>query len=190
MNRLFVIDTENVHDYIFLKALNLTSKDLVVFVCSRNTPNISAGNLEPILKMKCKKDFVKTTVTDKNYMDFVIVSVITEYCCSDNKPESCCVVSNDKGYTSVLKYLGDKFGVMTSRLPINGLFLDKKDPKVKKIFDSFNLSNGEISTVYNCLSVSRDLETLQKSMNDKLGNRGNLVFEKIAPFIPINVLNC
>ena len=60
----------------------------------------------------------------------------------------------------------------------------------KKIFDSFNLSNGEISTVYNCLSASRDLETLQKSMNDKLGNRGNLVFEKIAPFIPINVLNC
>lgn len=187
INKLIFIDTENIHEYIFLKAMKLTSKDKVIFVCSSNTPNVSAGNLEPILKLKCKTDFIKTSNASKNYMDFVIISALTEYCCSEDKPNHCIVISKDKGYTAGLSYISERFNVKVSRIGVEGLFINLEDPSVSRVFTELSLSEDDFNNVLNCLKLSKTLDDLSINLSKRLGSKGACILDKIRPFIPLDV---
>ena len=104
MKRIFLVDTENISSYIFLKKYNLTKEDKIILFVSPNSKKLSFGVIEFIQKNKIKMEmeFIETTV--KNSMDYQLLILLARKTALSSKAEYF-VVSNDKGFEETISYL-------------------------------------------------------------------------------------
>ena len=105
MRKLFVVDTENVSNYSFLKEYELTSKDSIILLTSKNSNNLSLLDFEMLYNSAATIVLEHVTVGTKNALDFQLIARVS---IELNESTIIYIVSDDCGYDIFVDYVTKK----------------------------------------------------------------------------------
>lgn len=104
--RTFLVDTEDIKDFSFVRIVNLTENDTVCFFKSSKSKSIDLDNMELLVKSRCKVEYVSAGVSEyrlvSSYISFYLGNIIEK---SDSK---LFVVSNDKLLDNLFALIREK----------------------------------------------------------------------------------
>lgn len=103
--KIFLVDSENISDYSFIKNYNISDTDEIVIFASAQSKSIKMEYLEDILECRAKISFEWVETGSKNELDFQLVAYLG---INLNKCLDYYIVSKDCGFDGVVSYIKKK----------------------------------------------------------------------------------
>lgn len=176
VKRIFVMDMENTSDFGFLTKYEVTKKDEVILFLSDKSKPIANKDLRYILdnKINLKNEYV--TVGTKNAMDFQIVAYISLNLKSNREYY---IVSDDKGYDSVINYMSTKSNKKIQRISQN---IEKgKNITIVDILDSIP-GDEEFKSKLKQINFKDKVKAHNKLVSE-FGEKGKEIYQLVKPVL-------
>lgn len=104
-SRIFLVDSENISDYSFIKKNNVSCNDEVIIFASKASKSIKMECLEQVINSKAKITFEWVETGSKNELDFQLIAHLGMFL-DVNKAHY--IVSGDSGFVSAITHIKKK----------------------------------------------------------------------------------
>lgn len=176
VKRVFVMDMENTNNFGFLTKYEITKKDEVVLFLSDKSKPIVSRDLQYIIdnKINLKSEFV--SVGTKNAMDFQIVSYISLNIKSNREYY---IVSDDKGYDTVIDYMATKTNRKIQRITQN--VEEIKDIAIVEILNSIP-GDDDFKNKLKQINF-KDRVKVHNTLVSEFGEKGKEIYQLVKPVL-------
>ena len=187
--KVFLVDTENINNYSFLKKYKTDSEDLLILFSSTNSKPLKLTALKEIINSEITLETEEVEVGKKNAMDHQIIINLTLMCVK-NKNKDYYIVSDDSDYNFPINYLKKKLSVSIRQLKISAMDL-KNNPKEKELTNYENKIRTELRVMFptkyktllpDILSLvysSKDIGDFHNNLYKIVGNDSKNLYNKI-----------
>lgn len=187
--RYFLVDTENVSDYSFIKEMEVTSEDTIVIFMSEKAGRMSLEDLRALYESKANVLYEDIYTGEANALDFQLIAFLSLRIATADKEYEYFVVSNDKGYVLPVKYLSDKTGKKISILKTNNSTGVDSESSVdeQKLVENLNAVCNRLNLAEDVKDIvieSRALNVLHNKLRERLGyEEGAEMYKTIKPYV-------
>ncbi len=188
---IFLVDYENVSNAGLKGIENLTESDSIVIFLRENS-TFSAKTHIMLEKTKAKKEYIFVKIKGKNALDFQLVAYLGILCANNNK-EQFCVVSNDQGFESAVKFLKARnFNVChKSNLAMNDFAKTGCEPnntdvdydvKLKELLPDF--AAKDIAVISEIITKYKSKQAINNNIMKVFGSdKTGEIYKKIKPLL-------
>lgn len=175
MERLFIIDTENIGGTQYEGLSQLSKKDKVVFIMSKNSQGLQGLVMNEIINCKAIKESILVDVGAKNALDFQLIAYLSMQIQKNRKCNKYYIISKDKGYDAVVNFLNQQSKAEIAR--ITSFNINSSSLKNEYIE---NPSSSSTSDNVICLdtSLKKGVSTIPLDSNNKSNTQNkNILLE-------------
>lgn len=182
----YFVDTENLNAEVLRDIKNLDKSDKVYLFYSKNSQKISYDIYREIINIKCSVEFIESTITAPNALDFELVAFvgmkIGSYKKTKNKHKYI-ILSMDRGYDSSINYIKKQGIDISRRIGFN----EKKEEiiLVNDMEQNYGLNDMYFNLIKDAIKKSANLQALHinlaKHTNQVIKDHYLEIYKSIKP---------